>query len=368
MSENMATAGNEKDLKPTPDRPQSPASAALELIDEGLPPWAKGLLDFLKRWQNVIYAIATVALLAWALLKFRARQRETADEEATTELAKAVTVDELRQLSEKYPDLKSTPLIRLKLANALAKDQRWEEALKEYEAIVKGWPDSLPAKLAKAQATTAEESKSWAGPGGILEKKLEDLRQEERDAEARESGRSTTGGPVISDKDLPLVEFSLSTRESFRVELDEDGAPNAVAQFMKLAQSTFYDGTYVYRVDAGKAAYLGDPSVEGTTAAQDTIPFESSALPAKAGAVALVRDLPAEGQPDSDALKNTASFRLVIVTAEDAPELAGKHVVIGYVAAGGLDVVRRLKAADKIGAVKILRRRGHDYLPKYNSK
>ena len=109
---------------------------------------------------------------------------------------------------------------------------------------------------------------------------------------------------------------------------------------------------------------MGDPMPDGNSARGFTIPFESSNLPATAGTVALVRDLPPEGQPDTDGLKNTGSTRFVIFTG-DVPQYAGKFLVIGRVVEG-LDAVRKLNLLDKIRGTKMLQKRSHPYLPKEN--
>ena len=57
----MPTTDNKNDLKPTPD---SPAEALATPANEELPAWMTKSLDFLKKYQNVFYAIATVVLLS----------------------------------------------------------------------------------------------------------------------------------------------------------------------------------------------------------------------------------------------------------------------------------------------------------------
>lgn len=353
----MPTTDNKNDLKPTPD---SPAEALATPANEELPAWMTKSLDFLKKYQNVFYAIATVVLLSWAVLRFQEKRKEAKINTAAWELEQAQSVDALRALLEKYQGLAVEPFIRLRIGNKLLEEEKYDEALKEFGELKAKFGNTLPGKLAGQQEKTAMENKEWAGKDGKLNAKLKEL----RDANKDENPIKPTDAVKIDDKALPRVRLDASTGPIV-IELDEDDAPNATAAFIRQVEKEYYNKTHVYKVEKDAAVFLGDPMPDGSAPRGFTIPFESSKLPAAAGTVALVRDLPAEGQPDTDALKNTGSTRFVIFTG-DVPQYAGKFLVIGRVVEG-LDGVRKMQPIDEIRTAKVVQKRSHPYLPKENA-
>ncbi|MCE9582728.1 MAG: peptidylprolyl isomerase [Planctomycetes bacterium] len=356
----MPTAENKNDLKPDTN---TPAAAAAEIVD-GLPPWMTGFLEFLKKYQNVFYAIATVALLTWAVLKFQAKRKEEKLNTAEWEFSQAQSVDALRALRDKYAGLPIEPRIRFQIGNKLVEDEKLDEAIKEFDELAAKFPESLPGKLAGSQSKTAKENKEWNAKGGKLDQKLEELRKASAD-EKKPDPKNPLTAVKIDDKALPRVEFQ-TPLGNVLVELDEDDAPNATANLISLIEKTFYTKTWVYKVEKDSAVFFGDPMPDGSAPRGFTIPFESSKIPASGGVLALVRDLPAEGQPDSDDLKNTASTKLVIFTGE-VPQYAGRYLVIGRVVEG-MDFVRKLAEKDEIRSARVVVKRSHAYVPKENPK
>ena len=192
----MPTTDNKNELKPTPD---SPAAAMSELATEGLPPWATKSLEFAKKYQNVFYAIATVTLLTWAVLKFQARRKEEKINDGWDDLAKAQSVDALRGLLEKCQGLPIEPYIRLRIANKLTDDGKLDEAIKEFGELKTKFNETLPGKLAGQQEKTVQENKAWSGKDGLLEKELDKLRMANKD----EVKLTPAVGVKIEDKELP---------------------------------------------------------------------------------------------------------------------------------------------------------------------
>ncbi|MGC9602768.1 MAG: peptidylprolyl isomerase, partial [Minisyncoccia bacterium] len=120
------------------------------------------------------------------------------------------------------------------------------------------------------------------------------------------------------------------------VEFFPTQAPNTVANFIKLAQSGFYDGTKFHRVIKGFMDQGGDPLTKddskeaawGTGGPGYTIPDEiSPSLTNVAGTIAMAN----AGQP------NTGGSQFFI-NAVDNPSLNGGYTVFGKVTAG-MDVV-----------------------------
>ncbi len=130
------------------------------------------------------------------------------------------------------------------------------------------------------------------------------------------------------------------------LELSADKAPGTVANFIKLAESGFYDGTLFHRVIKDFMIQGGDPNTKadpknwathGTGGPGYAFPDEFNDQPVARGALAMANSGP-----------NTNGSQFFIVTAESAPWLDGKHTVFGKVVAG-YDVVQKIEnvATDK---------------------
>lgn len=61
----------------------------------------------------------------------------------------------------------------------------------------------------------------------------------------------------------PIATVMLSTGEVFKIELYPDEAPNTVANFISLAESGFYNQTYMNRILPGYLVQIGDPIGNG---------------------------------------------------------------------------------------------------------
>lgn len=162
---------------------------------------------------------------------------------------------------------------------------------------------------------------------------------------------------------LPRVLLK-TTKGDIELELFEDQAPNAVANFISLVQKGYYKDVTFHRVLQGFMAQGGDPTGTGgggpgyTIACECYQPnhrehFRGSLSMAHAG-----RD------------SGGSQFFLTFVPTL---HLDGKHTVFGRVI-GGMDVLSKLQRrdpedkeaarADKIIEAKVIRKRLHEYKPK----
>jgi len=118
------------------------------------------------------------------------------------------------------------------------------------------------------------------------------------------------------------------------IELDADSAPNAVRNFIKLAQRGFYDGTRFYCVFKDRMILAGDPTGKGTSDAGYTLDYENSPVGHTAGTVAIDRS-PKAGQ-------NSGSRFFINVGSQH--HLDRDYTVFARLA-DGLEVARRISAA-----------------------
>jgi len=162
---------------------------------------------------------------------------------------------------------------------------------------------------------------------------------------------------------LPRVLLK-TARGDIEIELFENEAPQAVANFIYLVQKGFYNGLTFHRVLPGFMAQGGCPKGDGTGGPGYTIPcecyqpnyrrhFRGSLSMAHAG-----RDT------------GGSQFFLTFVPTQ---HLDGKHTAFGRVI-DGMDVLAKLQRRDpgdpeaprpdKILSAEVIRKRPHEYVPK----
>ncbi len=124
-----------------------------------------------------------------------------------------------------------------------------------------------------------------------------------------------------------------------KVALDGNAAPITVANFIKLAESKFYDGLTFHRIMSGFVIQGGDPNGNGTGGSEETIKgeFKQNGVENKLshirGAISMARnsfDL------------NSATSQFFIVHNDSAiPSLDGMYACFGYVE-DGMEVVDKI--------------------------
>ena len=127
------------------------------------------------------------------------------------------------------------------------------------------------------------------------------------------------------------------------VELLPKDAPQAVNNFIFLANDGFYNGTTFYRAIADKNGQIqlvqaGDPTGTGSGGPGYTLPFETSSEPFT-GAVLAMAKPSAAGEPN-----NGSQF---FITLQDQPTYDGKYTVFGKVLSGA-DVLAGLAPRDPL--------------------
>ena len=132
--------------------------------------------------------------------------------------------------------------------------------------------------------------------------------------------------------------IELETGAVMEFELYPDVAPQSVSNFVKLAESKFYDGVVFHRIVPGFVIQGGDPTGTGTGGPGWTIPGEFAAngfkndLKHERGVLSWART----SDPDS------AGSQFFIMV-DDAPYLDGQYAAFGRLTAG-LDVVDQIVA------------------------
>ena len=142
-----------------------------------------------------------------------------------------------------------------------------------------------------------------------------------------------TNRTAVIETDKGTIKFTLY----------EDLAPITTANFIELAERSFYDGLTFHRVEPGFVIQGGDPLGNGMGGSDKRIPLEVSPnlKHGDAGAVAMARS--------SD--PNSASSQFYI-TLGAAGFLDGNYAVFGRVTEG-LEVVRQIRKGDRMSSVRI---------------
>ncbi len=141
-----------------------------------------------------------------------------------------------------------------------------------------------------------------------------------------------------------------TARGRFEADLYPAEAPNTVANFEKLANSGFYDGTRFHRVIENFVAQGGDPLSKdpkhprvGTGGPGYTIKCETRGNPHKheAGSLSMAH-----------AGKDTGGSQFFVCHG-GLKHLDGVHTVFGKVETAGLDVVYQIKPGDVVNSIRV---------------
>lgn len=144
-----------------------------------------------------------------------------------------------------------------------------------------------------------------------------------------------------------------TNRGTMRAELYDKDAPKTVANFEKLANSSFYDGTKFHRVIKDFMVQGGDPYSKGGEHAKGSvgtggpgwkIDCETAGNPHKhqVGALSMAH-----------AGKNTGGSQFFIVLSEsNTRHLNGVHTVFGKVTEG-LDVIPKINQNDTVSKLRV---------------
>lgn len=122
------------------------------------------------------------------------------------------------------------------------------------------------------------------------------------------------------------------------IKLYQKETPNTVANFLKKANSGFYNGLTFHRVIADFMAQGGDPTGTGTGGGQ--IKSELNQIPFKRGSLGLART------PVTNQISNDSQF-FICFTDDGCQHLTGDYVNFGEVISG-FDVLDQIKQGDKI--------------------
>lgn len=178
--------------------------------------------------------------------------------------------------------------------------------------------------------------------------RLRDALRLEREIREREAARD----------DLPRVSVRTNKGE-FVIELLEDDAPNAVANFISLAERGFYDGTRFFWCEGGRRVLGGDPNTRDEDPENDGFGDPGYLIESNPGRRLNLAYMVAFTDNRLERRTEGCTF---IIHLMPFPALDGVNTVFGRVIEGHA-ALRRLEYYDVIEGMKVLRKRDHPYEP-----
>ncbi|OGD56974.1 hypothetical protein A2V71_03065 [Candidatus Berkelbacteria bacterium RBG_13_40_8] len=146
---------------------------------------------------------------------------------------------------------------------------------------------------------------------------------------------------ILPDSKIKNKKAVIKTnRGTIEIMLLSDESPKTVSNFVYLVEMGFYDGLTFHRVEPGFVIQGGDPNGNGTGGPGYQFEDEKVQSDYKQGAVAMANSGP-----------NTNGSQFFICL-EDQPDLPKQYNLFGKVLSG-MDVVKQIKAGDKIEKVTI---------------
>jgi cyclophilin family peptidyl-prolyl cis-trans isomerase len=306
--------------------------------------WLAKLNQVGEKHATAIIAVSTGLIILTVLLFAKGAYDRSQIERAELELGKAASVEQLAGLKTKFGSGPLAPRILYKLAARYADDGKLESAQNEYREFLNRFPqDALQPRVALA-LKSIEANLEFERERKPLLAKAEGLQSHPLQLPRAKDPRLEYG-PVHEPNPQAEIEIAGGV---VKVELLEDEAPNAVANFVALAEQKYFDGL---KIDfaGGDERLQTQPKAEG--ALEALLAYEATTRAAEAGSLVLVKK----------GLDNQAGgFQILLRSVPDLKDAT----VFGLVQELGLPVLRTLKKDDVVKSVKVVSKRGHAYEPK----
>lgn len=162
---------------------------------------------------------------------------------------------------------------------------------------------------------------------------------------AQRASLQTSPPAMTIDPNKKYIATIKTSKGDIVVELNPQGAPSTVNNFVYLAQNGFYDGLTFHRVEPGFVIQGGDPVGDGTGGPGYNIPPEIK-LTHVDGAIAMART-------GGDPATTPSSGSQFYITIGAQPNLDNNYTVFGTTVRG-LDVVSKIAIGDVIERVDVV--------------
>lgn len=324
--------------------------------------WLRRLNEFGERHAKLIIFLSTAIVIIAVLIVADSMWKKSRFQHGIQDLDAAVSVEQLVEIREKYGNVEALlPRILFRLGNAYQTEA----------AATREGPEKARELLKKAEETYNEFREKFGQPGHRdplseeVDKALRTVFQNMEFLETDQSSLLKTSTLIthpltevkVEDSPIrfgpfrepnPVVVFELSANRRIEIELFEDETPNTVANFIELCEAKYFEGL--------KFAKKGEKRLEiekkEDAPSRYWIPFERSARESVAGILAMQRQ---DGGPHN----RGAEFLVLLLDDEELKD----HTIFGEVRGHTLPLLRSLEEGDKIEAVRVERKREHEYKP-----
>ncbi len=306
--------------------------------------WLQRLNEFGERHAKAIITVSTALIILTVLLFAKYFYDQAMQERAERDLISADTIEDFKKFKETYKGYPVQAKFIYRLANRYNDEHQLEAARNEYQEFLSKFREHALAFQVQEALHRLEANLKFEEEQKARRLKEFVLQSHPRQFADLKDPR-LQWGPVHE----PLPEAEIETSGGIvRVELYEDEAPNAVANFVKLCEQKYFDGVKVDLVNSDeRLATL--PKAEGAPAY--ALAVETGARVAGEGSLVLVRK---EGAEENLA----GGFQILL---KPVPGLSGV-TVLGAVT-DGLPRLKAMKKDDAFKSVKVTRKRDHPYEP-----
>jgi cyclophilin family peptidyl-prolyl cis-trans isomerase len=309
--------------------------------------WLAKLNEVGEKHATAIIAVSTGLIILTVLLFAKGAYDRSQIERGEAELGKATSAEQLSALKTKFGSGPLAPRILYRLACQYADDGKLESAANEFREFLKRFPQDAMQPRAALALQAVERNLEFEKERKPLLAKADALQSHPTQLPKARDPRLELG-PVHEPN--PLAELELGGGV-VKVELLEDEAPNAVANFIALAEQKYFEGLKLDFVGNDERLQT-QPKAEAPLDA--LLAYEVSAREAEAGSLVLVKK----------GIDNQAGgFQILLRSVPDLKDVT----VFGRVVEPGLAILRTLKKDDPIKSVKIVSKRAHPYEPKRKS-
>ncbi|MHC4957594.1 MAG: peptidylprolyl isomerase [Planctomycetota bacterium] len=268
----------------------------------------------------------------------------------------------LATLMQAYPDY--VALVSFRIRAEMGRGQ-FDAALELFEAIEKKfpllrrteWGFLVRAELLRAVGDYEGGLKHVTGPVGAVRDKGNAERTRRMFAGLAEAWalEQELRAQEAKKDDLPRVSFK-TNRGTFVLELFEDDAPNAVANFIRLVGEGFYDGLR-FHYSVGGRVFGGDPNSRNEARHDDGFGDPGYMIESEPSRRAPFPFTVAFADKRYRMRTEGSTF---VIHITPMPELDGRNSVFGRVIEGH-DVVRSISYYDTIEQATVVRKRAHEY-------
>lgn len=322
-----------------------PGNGFLDRLNEFGERHAKAIISV-----STLLVILTVVLFANVLYERTLYDRVEHDlQQALGEPTPTLITEKLQAAKKKYAGSRGEPRILLALGHHFVSQHQIEDAEAVYDDFLKRFPDHPLRQPVERSLSVIRENREFdqSKKDAILKAPLLDVNPL---TSAKVQKHPQRGSPVKEPH--PVVELRVKDRKPpVRIELFEDEAPNAVANFIALCEEGYFNGLTFKKPDEKRLQI----NVKTEGAKTFAIAFEKTFRPGDYGSLVMVR------RPDGQ--NSGVEFQILLQSDDELQDAT----VFGQIFIDQQEMMNSARAIlpdkETIEALKVDSKRDHKYEP-----